>query len=153
MKKYKDWKITTKVTSLIGLAVFLNALITILGKDFLDRRELYDGSYGNNARIFLIIVSIVFTIVLIASGYFIRKSIKQPMDEILKAIKIIGEGGTDVELKKFNNDEFGIIIDALNETVASIKEDALLAKEIAKGDLSMRVTPKSNIDELGQSCK
>ena len=28
MKKYKDWKVTTKVTALIGLAVFLNALIT-----------------------------------------------------------------------------------------------------------------------------
>ena len=50
MKKYKDWKITTKLTSLIALAVFLNALITLLGKDFLDRRELYDGRYGNNAR-------------------------------------------------------------------------------------------------------
>ena len=153
MKKYKDWKITTKVTSLIGLAVFLNALITLLGKDFLDRRELYDGRYGNNARIFLIIVSVVFTVVLIASGYFIRKSIKQPMDEILKAIKIIGDGGTDVDIKKFNNDEFGIIIDALNATVASIKEDSHIAREIAKGDLSMKVVPKSDIDELGKSFK
>ena len=44
MKKYKDWKVTTKVTALIGLAVFLNALITLLGKDFLDRKELYVGS-------------------------------------------------------------------------------------------------------------
>ena len=153
MKKYKDWKVSTKITSLIILTVFLNALITILGKDFLDRKDLYVGSYGHNAKTFLIIVSILFTVIIIVSGYLIRKSIKEPMDEILKAIKIIGEGGVDVEIKKFNNDEFGIIIDALNETVASIKEDALLAKEIAKGDLSMRVTPKSNIDELGKSFK
>ena len=153
MKKYKDWKVSTKITSLIILTVCLNALITILGKDFLDRKDLYVGSYGNNAKTFLIIVSLLFTAIIIVSGYLIRKSIKDPMDEILKAIKIIGEGGVDVEIKKFNNDEFGIIIDALNETVASIKEDALLAKEIAKGDLSMRVTPKSNIDELGQSFK
>ena len=153
MKKYKDWKITTKLTSLIALAVFLNALITLLGKDFLDRRELYNGGYGNNARIFLIIVSVLFTVVLIGSGYFIIKSIKQPMDEILKAIKIIGEGGTDVDIKKFNDDEFGIIIDALNSTVASIKEDSHIAREIAKGDLSMKVVPKSDIDELGKSFK
>ncbi|MBQ5919250.1 MAG: hypothetical protein IIW92_11875, partial [Lachnospiraceae bacterium] len=95
MKKYKDWKVTTKVTALIGLAVFLNALITLLVKDFLDRKELYVGSYGQNARTFIIIVSIVFTVVLIASGYYIRKSIKQPLDEILKAIKIIGDGGVN----------------------------------------------------------
>ena len=151
MKRYKDWKVTTKITALIGLAVFLNALITLLGKDFLDRRDLYDGSYGANARIFLIIVSVLFTIILIGSGYYIRKSIKQPMDEILKAIKIIGDGGVNVELKKINDDEFGVIIDALNATVASIKEDSQIAREIAKGDLSMKVVPKSDIDELGQS--
>lgn len=153
MKKYKDWKVTTKVTALIGLAVFLNALITLLGKDFLDRKELYVGSYGQNARTFIIIVSIVFTVVLIASGYYIRKSIKQPLDEILKAIKIIGDGGVNVELEKFSNDEFGIIIDALNATVTNIKEDAQIAREIAKGDLSMTVTPRTDIDELGQSFK
>ena len=79
MKKYKDWKVTTKITSLIGLAVFLNALITILGKDFLDRKELYTGHYGQNAKTFLIIVSVLFTVVLIGSGYYIRKSIKQPL--------------------------------------------------------------------------
>ena len=153
MKKYKDWKVTTKVTALIGLAVFLNALITLLGKDFLDRKELYVGSYGQNARTFIIIVSIVFTVVLIASGYYIRKSIKQPLDEILKAIKIIGDGGVNVELEKFSDDEFGIIIDALNATVENIKEDANIANEIAKGDLSMTVTPRTDIDELGKSFK
>lgn len=151
MKKYKDWKITTKVTALIALAIFLNALITTLGRDFLERKDLYVGSYGSNAKIFLIIVSIVFTILLFASGYYIRKSIKEPLDEILKAIKIIGDGGVDIQLKKYNNDEFGIIIDALNETVKNIKEDALIAKEMAKGNLSMDLQPRTDIDELGKS--
>ena len=153
MKKYKDWKVTTKITSLIGLAVFLNALITILGKDFLDRKELYTGHYGQNAKTFLIIVSVLFTVVLIGSGYYIRKSIKQPLDEILTAIKIIGDGGVEVKLEKINDDEFGIIIDALNATVDNIKEDAHIAREIAAGDLSMTVTPRTEIDELGQSFK
>lgn len=153
MKKYKDWKVSTKISSLIVLTVILNALITSLAKDFLERKELYTGSYGDNAKTFLIIVSFVFTVIIIVSGFIIRKSIKDPIDEILKAIKIIGDGGVDIEIKKINNDEFGIIIDALNETVASIKEDAGIAKKIAKGDLSMRIVPKSNIDELGQSFK
>ena len=128
MKKYKDWKVSTKITSLIILSIFLNLLVTTLGNDFLARKELYTGHYGENAKTFLVIVSVTFTAILLASGYFIRKSIKQPLDEIMKAIKIIGEGGVDVKLKKFNNDEFGEIIDALNETVASIREDAELAK-------------------------
>lgn len=153
MKKYKDWKVSTKISSLIVLTVILNALITSLAKDFLERKELYTGSYGDNAKTFLIIVSFVFTVIIIVSGFIIRKSIKDPIDEILKAIKIIGDGGVDIEIKKINNDEFGIIIDALNETVVSIKEDAGIAKKIAKGDLSMRIVPKSNIDELGQSFK
>ena len=151
MKKYKDWKVTTKITSLIGLAVFLNALITILGKDFLDRKELYTGSYGQHAKTFLIIVSVLFTVVLIASGYYIRKSIKQPLDEILDAIKIIGDGGVEVKLEKINDDEFGIIIDALNATVASIKEDSHIAREIAKGDLSVEEATATTEDSANES--
>lgn len=153
MKKYKDWKVTTKITSLIVLTIIINALTTSLGKDFLERKDLYVGSYGANAKTFLIIISFVFTIIIFVSGYYIRKSIKDPLDEILKAIKIIGEGGVDVEIKKFNNDEFGIIIDALNETVRNIKEDAMIAKEMAKGNLSMDVKPRTEIDELGMAFK
>ncbi len=153
IKKIKNSKITSKVTTLIVLALVLILLLTSLGKDFLDRPDLYVGSYAQNAKIFIIAVSFVFMIVMVLSGYYIRKCIKKPLDEIVKAIKIIGDGGVVIDLKKYNDDEFGIIIDALNETVKNIKDDAEIANEIAEGDLSMDVSPRTEIDELGKSFK
>ncbi|MBQ2745930.1 MAG: methyl-accepting chemotaxis protein [Lachnospiraceae bacterium] len=153
IKRYKNSKITTKINSLIGIAIVIIALLTSLGKDFLERPGLYVGSYANNAKIFIIAVSFVFMVIMIASGYYIRKCIKKPLDEIVKAIKIIGDGGVEIELEKYNEDEFGIIIDALNATVKNIKDDANIADEIAEGDLSMDVSPRTDIDELGKSFK
>ena len=153
IKRYKNSKITTKITSLIGIAIVIIVLLTSLGKDFLERPDLYVGSYANNAKIFIIAVSCVFMVIMIASGYYIRKCIKKPLDEIVKAIKIIGDGGVEIELEKYNEDEFGIIIDALNATVKNIKDDANIADEIAEGDLSMDVSPRTDIDELGKSFK
>ena len=151
IKRYKNSKITTKLNTLIGIAVVLIALLTSFGKDVLEKPDLYTGGYAKNAKIFIILVALVFTIIILSSGYYIRKCIKKPLDEIVKAIKIIGDGGVEIELEKYNEDEFGIIIDALNETVKYIKEDAKIANEIAEGDLSMNVQPRTDIDELGKS--
>ena len=98
IKRYKNSKITTKINSLIGIAIVIIALLTSLGKDFLERPGLYVGSYANNAKIFIIAVSFVFMVIMIASGYYIRKCIKKPLDEIVKAIKIIGDGGVEIRL-------------------------------------------------------
>ena len=37
IKRYKNSKITTKINSLIGIAIVIIALLTSLGKDFLER--------------------------------------------------------------------------------------------------------------------
>ena len=66
-------------------------------------------------------------------------------------IKVIGEGGVEVELHKRADDEFGQIVDALLETVDNVREDANVAYHIAEGDLSMDVQPRSNIDVLGKA--
>ena len=57
IKKYKNSKITTKINTLIGLAVVIILLLTILGKDFLERPELYVGSYAEHAKLFILIVA------------------------------------------------------------------------------------------------
>ncbi len=153
LKKYKNSKVSTKINILIILSVSLVFLLTALAMDFLQRHEMYTGSYGEHALIFLIIVSTLFDVILISSGYYIRKTIKDPLNSIVDAIKVIGDGGVEINLEKINDDEFGLIIDALNTTVKNIKEDANVAVEIAGGDLSMDVKPRTDMDELGKAFK
>ena len=86
-------------------------------------------------------------------GRFVSKSINDALKQVVRAIKLVGEGSVDVELVKINNDEFGEIIDALNETISNVKANAEIANAMSDGDFTMEVVPKSDMDVLGNSFK
>ena len=156
MNKIKNQKIVTKVMTLVILAVIITTLLVAYSLDILcdmDKYSYSNGSYNMNARIYIIAVAIVFEAIIILGGYYCIKSIKKPLAEILSAIKIIADGGVEIDLKKYNEDEFGTIIDALNMMATNVKNDADVAEVIASGDLSMDVAPRTDIDVLGKSFK
>ena len=156
IKKIKDTKISIKVIVLIvisGLSTLILALLL-----FLVITNAVDWFGGDKAaaymRSFTVFTSLLLVLGLssiIGLGVHVSRSIRIPLKHIVKAIKVIGEGGVDVELTKRANDEFGEIVDALLETVENIREDANIAYHIAEGDLSMDVKPRSNIDVLGKA--
>ena len=59
----------------------------------------------------------------------------------------------DIELKKYGNDEFGILVDEYQQVVKNIKYQADVAGEISRGNLMINVTPKSSEDLLGNALK
>lgn len=156
IKKIKNAKITTKVVSLIGLSllfmiIFAVLLFMVIG----NAVEWFGGDkatdYIRSFTVFSFLVMVLGLISIVGLGVYVSRSIRMSLKQIVKAIKIVGEGGVDVELKKFCNDEFGEIVDALLETVGHIKDDAEVAYQIAEGDLSMTITPRSDIDVLGNA--
>ena len=154
MNKARNTKIVTKVTILVVLAVVITSLLVAFSLDILldmDKYSESNGTYHQNAIIYIISVSLIFEAMIISGGYYCIKAIKRPLAEILKAIKIISDGGVEVDMKKYNNDEFGTIIDALNVMAANVKHDAEIAEIISTGDLSMDVEPRTDIDVLGKS--
>ena len=156
MKKSKKTKIVTKVTILVVLAVVITTLLSAFSLDILFDMDKYsesNGTYHQNSIICIISVSLIFEVMIISGGYYCIKSIKKPLGEILKAIKIISDGGVEVDMKKYNEDEFGTIIDALNVMAENVKHDAEVAEVIATGDLSLDVEPRTDIDVLGKSFK
>ena len=98
---------------------------------------------------FVLIVLALSTIVTL--GIHVSRSVRLSLKQIVKAIKIVGDGGVEVELNKKCNDEFGEIIDALYETVDNIKHDAEIAEKISAGDLTIEVSPRTEIDVLGRA--
>ena len=156
IKKIKDTNIAVKVIALIvisGLFTLILALLLFLV--ITNAVEWFGGDKASNyMRSFTVFTSLLMVLGLssiIGLGVHVSRSIRIPLKEIVKAIKIIGEGGVEVELTKRANDEFGQIVDALLETVENIKEDANIAYQIADGDLSMDVQPRSDIDVLGNA--
>ncbi len=156
IKKIKNAKITTKVVSLIGLSVLFMIIFAVLLFMVIGNAvEWFGGDKASNYirsfTVFSFLVMALGLISIVGLGVYVSRSIRMSLKQIVKAIKIVGEGGVDVELKKFCNDEFGEIVDALLETVGHIKDDAEVAYQIAEGDLSMTITPRSDIDVLGNA--
>ena len=155
-KKIKNAKISTKVIALIVISGLFSLILTgLLFYVISNAVELFGGAkkygYIRSFTVFTALLMVLSLSSIIGLGVHVSRSIRIPLKQIVNAIKVIGEGGVDIELNKRADDEFGTIVDALLETVDNIKEDANIAYHIAEGDLSMDVKPRSDIDVLGKA--
>ncbi len=149
-------KIVTKVWSLVILTLTITTILVWYSLDILGNMDKYavtNGSYNQNAKIFIIAVAIFFEAVSLLSGYMLVKAIKTPLHRIMEGIQIVADGGVDIDVKKYHDDEFGTITDALNVMAENVRKNAEIAEIIADDDLSMVVEPKTEIDVLGKSFK
>ena len=155
-KFFNNTKIVNKVWALVVLALIITTILVTYSMDILtdmDKYSVDNGTYNQNAQIFIIAVAVVFELLIFVGGFMLVKAIKNPLKEIIYAIDIVADGGVDIAPKKYHEDEFGTIIDALNLMAENIKKNASIAETIADDDLSIIVEPKSDIDVLGKSFK
>ena len=68
---------------------------------------------------------------------------------LIDAADRISTGDVDVEIEYDNEDEISILADSFRKIVEGIREQARVADLIAKGDLSVDITPRSEHDLLG----
>ena len=158
--KIKNMKVRTKIRVLVGLAIAVITLLTLQIVSISEKIGTYVGLSKEELAVKSkavvtqgIITGLIFEIILIILGIYVSKSIGNNLKKIVSAIKIVGDGGIEVDITKVADDEFGEIIDAINEMVTSVKHDARLAYNISEGDLSMDVEPRTNIDVLGMAFK
>lgn len=108
---------------------------------------------ANNSNLFsagLVVVSVLITVFLSTS---LIKAINKSVSQLARAAKEIAAGHVNVEMVKYNNDEFGELVDEYTEVINNIKYQAGIAEEVSNGNLTVEVTPKSGEDVLGMSLK
>lgn len=159
-KIMRNMKVRTKIRMLVGLAIAVIVLFTLQIVSISEKIGTYVGLSAEeldekaNAIVAQgIITGIVFEVMIIGLGVYVARAIGINLKKIVDAIKIVSDGGIDVVVTKDSNDEFGEIIDAINEMVDSVKHDARTAYNISEGDLSMDVVPRTDIDVLGMAFK
>jgi methyl-accepting chemotaxis protein len=81
----------------------------------------------------------------------IARSIARPLSAALASASQLAEGDTDVSLTSSFKDEAGQLLAAMQRIASSSKEMAGVATRIASGDLTVRVTPRSSRDTLGNA--
>ncbi len=85
----------------------------------------------------------------IALSMLIARSITTPLLKAVAAANQVAEGDVDVRVDATTTDETGQLLQAMGRMIASTKEKVDAAVQIAKGDLTIAVTPLSAKDALG----
>lgn len=110
-------------------------------------------SQATNSNIFsaaLIAISVVISVVIAVS---LIKAINKSVTQLSNAATDIAMGRVDIQMVKYNNDEFGELVDKYTEVIENIKYQAQIAEEVSHGNLTISVTPKSQDDTLGHALK
>ncbi|MEW5842108.1 MAG: CHASE3 domain-containing protein [Bacteroidota bacterium] len=101
----------------------------------------------------IIIYGISIGVLLTAlTGFFITRNISGPLIKITNSAKQIASGNllTDIGYNK-RRDEVGVLTQAFNEMISSLKEMANVAQRIAASDLTVSVNPQTENDILGKA--
>lgn len=109
--------------------------------------------YQDNYQIFCV-VAFVFAIIVMSMIYFaIMNSLKYSLSKLSDVADSLAEGRVDVELNVENHDEFGEMIEQYRKVLDNIRYQAKIAQEVAEGNLTVDVVPKSGQDLMGNSLK
>ncbi len=151
----KNLKIRTKL--LIGflipvLLMIVNVLVENAAMRGLKQAEDTEAYIESYLVVSGVLIAVSILIILVYAAFVIR-TIRISVNELSSAAKDIALGKVDIKMEKHNNDEFGGLVDEYTKVIENIKYQADIAEEVANGNLTVQVTPKSTDDLLGNSLK
>ncbi len=126
----------------------IDAITAIKTEDLTNIQN--SANLSNIASCVLIVVSVLISVIIAAS---LIKAIKKAVNQLSKAAKEIAQGHVDIKLVKYNNDEFGELVDSYKEVIDNVKYQAQVAEEVSNGNLTVQVDVKSSEDALGNALK
>ncbi|MFH0810099.1 MAG: methyl-accepting chemotaxis protein [Pseudomonadota bacterium] len=95
---------------------------------------------------------VVGAIVAILLGCCIARAITRPLAQGVAVADRLAEGDMALDIEFFQSkDETGQLLSAMQRMVASIRETAHVAEEVAAGNLRVEVKPRSGKDVLGNA--
>ncbi len=118
----------------------------------LDSRRKSDETAAT-ATIAIALISTLLALVLgIAIAYSTANSITEPLDNLMKVARQIGNAGDlDHEIDVYRDDEIGELAKTFSSMVTYLKEMASVSEAIAGGNLTVEVQPRSKNDTLGNA--
>jgi methyl-accepting chemotaxis protein len=99
-------------------------------------------------------VSVVFAIaafLAVGLGWAITRSITKPLAKMTTAASRIADGDIVQQIDYISKDELGTLAEAFRQLIGYIQNIATAADTVSKGDLTVRIAPKSEHDVLSQS--
>ncbi|HWQ79998.1 MAG TPA: methyl-accepting chemotaxis protein [Anaerovoracaceae bacterium] len=152
-------KISTKITmltiiitviSIVGLGgIFVYNLINLSGQSAQAINE------GNLQGLLLELAFTAAVIIILASAaaFLFGRKISGPIVMLTGISEKLALGNTNVDIVQVTDDEVGQLAGAFRKIVETTRQQAEFARQIAGGDLSAEITPRSEEDILSLSMK
>ncbi|HZL10652.1 MAG TPA: response regulator [Prolixibacteraceae bacterium] len=96
--------------------------------------------------ILLIVILLILTIAIIST--IISRSIVSPVQEMVQKFGIIAKGNLKMELSIHTSNEIGNLASSFREIQTGLREVVEYTRNVAAGDYSTQITPRSAEDEL-----
>lgn len=94
---------------------------------------------------------LLHVVIITALSVDLSRTLRVNFQELSGAARDIANGKVDIQIVKHANDEFGELVDDYQEVINNIREQASIAEEVAGGNLTVTVHPKSEADVMGNS--
>ena len=154
----KNMKMKTKLIFGFGVPILIT-LINIIFSEVTTRLAVSisdpakQESFRLGATIFTFVLAALSVVITVVIAYFLIKTIEKSVTQLSDAAKEIAKGHVDIQMEKYNDDEFGDLVDEYTKVIDNIKYQARIAEEVSNGNLTVSVKPASNEDLLGNSLK
>lgn len=112
-------------------------------------QEAYLSSYG----LFTAVEFIIMAVVTGGISIYMTRAIRVALGELTKAADALAKGEIDIKLEKSGNDEFAELIDDFQKVIDNTRSQAQIIQELAAGNMTVEVYPKSESDVMGHALK
>ncbi|MFT3837009.1 MAG: methyl-accepting chemotaxis protein [Myxococcaceae bacterium] len=102
-------------------------------------------------RVEMLMISLLAMLGAVIVGVMMTLSITRPLSKATQAAAAIAEGDLDQTVDHQSADEIGQLSESFRQLIGYIKGIAAAADGLSRGDLSMKVAPKSQADVLSKS--
>ena len=105
--------------------------------------------YANNV-LFWAVAFIVFLLIILVwiIANLISRSITKPVHLMVENFQIIAKGNLNTEIPIYSDNEIGQLASSFREIQSGLRSVIEYTKNVADGDYSQKITPRSNEDEL-----
>ncbi|MDE3076511.1 MAG: HAMP domain-containing protein, partial [Chloroflexota bacterium] len=146
----------TKLLSALALFAVLPLIAISLAGYYFSRQALGSGPAADAAAERILVVYVVFLVVallaILAAGVVVGRALTKPVLETAKVAERLGQGDFSETLKPgTGQDELQMLISAINQMIAYVREISAAADRVSAGDLTVAVRPRSEGDVLGET--
>ncbi len=123
--------------------------LSLLAKENVEAITKYAADYASTTKKLIIVILIISLLLSISLAIFTTNSISQPLKHLTNYIQILAKGNLPDEYHVHNQDEIGIMTNAINKLNRNLKETREFANEVGQGKFDTNIHVFNNQGDLG----